>query len=734
MANFGDTQLEQVSPRGDVTNPVSNSSGSIIAASLGSAADFLGDGLAEAFAAKRERKAKSVIQSFIDENLKLAHATDQGSISSQEARMRSRALISRTIANNPSIAGDIIKAQKDIMATAGLGQVMDEGTLAEQRRNKMVDSAYADGFIIEGGDEEEGLAQYTNYLRAQRDLKAQKDNIALAQAKQTYKKGSLELHQKEVEIKSRQAISALAGSYNYKFNNDVTTVLNNLDSNSIDPETALKQLDLQWNTIMATVNAAGGDAGNEYVSNVVAPMKFAYEQAVKYASGEITKEVLNNRLETTQALAKLNLLSDPEISNAVATNNLLRNMSPSSLSYFDKTTIKMLKKNSGEGKPADLTSDDDEEKRSGAVYLNAIKNSMKTSASKVIAGDEVVFNDEVKKNVNQILTSVEAYDDSVNNPTEYNEIVDFIASPEMGAYLNSTNGELNPEAAAGAKEVLQQQYSDVVLPLVKKEFEDATAIVGFTSGKGIGEFNTPETEAVSSIIEPVFQGSGVVFRIKPGIPEPDIAGGTNARVTVRQLNKEVAPALNRLVRMSAHLSGNTDYRAAYENLYASTFETIDKKVASKGKVDPLQKAVEGVNDLGDFEPIGLTEDGEVIAINFAGGVDTRINDDVKSKWETVQTAFGKELSVTSGFRGKIRNEKAGGAKHSQHLHGNAIDVDTTGLSNREKEELLDIAVSSGFTGIGVYRNSFHFDLGNKRAWGPSYHNDSLPDWARKIIE
>lgn len=658
MADFSDTQLDPVSPRGEIRSPVTDKSGQIIASTIGNVADFLGDGVGDILARRRENKLQGVIGRFIDENLKLAHATDQGKISSQEARMRSRALISETIANNPSIAADVIKAQKDLMSTAGLGQVMDEGTKAEQRYQSMLDSAYADGFVTNASDEGEGLSQYRNYLNAQRELKALKDNMEIAQKKQTYKKGEIELFEKEKQIKSRQAISALAGSYNYKFNKDVEGVLNRLEAKSISAEDAMKELDLNWNTVMATVNAAGGDAGNDYVSNVVAPMKFAYEQGVKYVNGEITKDIFVNRLEQTQALAKLNLLSDPEIANAVATNQLLRNLSPSSLGYFDGVTIKMLKKNSDTGKPTDLTSTDKEEKRSSAIYLNAVKDSMKTSASKNFVGDGEEFNATVGQNVNQIIKSINAYSDSVESPTEYNEIVDFIASPEMGSYLTSTNGQLNADVAEKAKEVLQQQYGDVVLPLIQNEYKEASSIVGYrTVGSSMSASNVADTQEVESLIEPVFQGSGVVFRLRPGVKDIDVAGGAGVQGTLRTLNKDVAPTLNRLIRMTAHLSGNTDYKAAYTNFYAGAFEGDPTKTAdttnnqlglNSKQNDQLGTALQNTPDeLSDYMSISLGEPRVQEAIKI--GNDSKSYLDIASAFTGLDERNSEDNKVLSEF-------------------------------------------------------------------------------------
>lgn len=92
-----------------------------------------------------------------------------------------------------------------------------------------------------------------------------------------------------------------------------------------------------------------------------------------------------------------------------------------------------------------------------------------------------------------------------------------------------------------------------------------------------------------------------------------------------------------------------------------------------------------------------------------------------------------DLTVNSAYRDPAHNARVGGAKNSQHTHGNAYDISTAGMSQDQVGALIDAAQNSGFRGIGVYDNSVHFDVGPERAWGPSYGHESLPGWAAPYI-
>lgn len=122
--------------------------------------------------------------------------------------------------------------------------------------------------------------------------------------------------------------------------------------------------------------------------------------------------------------------------------------------------------------------------------------------------------------------------------------------------------------------------------------------------------------------------------------------------------------------------------------------------------------------------------GRVSAVPDMKGVHPEVIDRFKS----LQNSLGFSLPVVSGFRDPARNERAGGAKASQHIEGNALDLDVRGKSQAEQIKIIQEARAQGFGGIGVYGNSIHIDTGPQRAWGASHHSDSLPMWARHALD
>lgn len=103
--------------------------------------------------------------------------------------------------------------------------------------------------------------------------------------------------------------------------------------------------------------------------------------------------------------------------------------------------------------------------------------------------------------------------------------------------------------------------------------------------------------------------------------------------------------------------------------------------------------------------------------------------DALAAWARFEELTGRGWGINSAYRDPAHNERVGGAKRSQHTHGNAFDIDVSGLPTSERQNLIRLARQAGFGGVGVYDNALHFDVAGQRHWGPSYGRESTPSWA-----
>ena len=111
--------------------------------------------------------------------------------------------------------------------------------------------------------------------------------------------------------------------------------------------------------------------------------------------------------------------------------------------------------------------------------------------------------------------------------------------------------------------------------------------------------------------------------------------------------------------------------------------------------------------------------------NWAGDVDKRIRselgqliDTLATSWSTLYPDLNK-LTVTSGYRGLRRNAAVRGS--FPHRTGKAIDIVVGKLTVKQSQDFLQLAIDTGFTGIGTYydnpkRGRFHLDILLKREW------------------
>lgn len=146
-------------------------------------------------------------------------------------------------------------------------------------------------------------------------------------------------------------------------------------------------------------------------------------------------------------------------------------------------------------------------------------------------------------------------------------------------------------------------------------------------------------------------------------------------------------------------------------------------MSSSGKGDP--KGVELVFN----RPSGM-------AALVKGQTEGDLNPDLVTRVKTSAAALGLDkLKITSGYRSPEDNERVGGAKQSQHMHGNAMDIDVSGYSIEERKQLIQTLSANGITGLGIGTNMIHADLGGRRAWGyaNSAGGGAVPAWAQGVI-
>lgn len=102
-----------------------------------------------------------------------------------------------------------------------------------------------------------------------------------------------------------------------------------------------------------------------------------------------------------------------------------------------------------------------------------------------------------------------------------------------------------------------------------------------------------------------------------------------------------------------------------------------------------------------------------------------------------------DVKVTSGYRSVLDNLRAGGARDSQHIHGNAIDLSIADLNEAQRAALLEVAIANGARGVGIYPDGrrLHLDTRDEPMfWGTvpgkpyaGADYNTAPSWALSAL-
>jgi len=86
--------------------------------------------------------------------------------------------------------------------------------------------------------------------------------------------------------------------------------------------------------------------------------------------------------------------------------------------------------------------------------------------------------------------------------------------------------------------------------------------------------------------------------------------------------------------------------------------------------------------------------------------ETIINMTHVARLEQLRREIGKPIKINSAYRCVDHNNKVGGAKASQHILGNATDIDLTGIDETRLKRI--------FPGVILYDNFTHVDSRDKQ--------------------
>lgn len=545
--------------------PVIDNSEAIATQNMANTINAASKQTANLFKSLSTTRDQTLLSDLSQQQLKLADAVDQGTISSDEARMRQRANITKFLGDNPRLAGDAFSLQKTIVGTQGLGAVVGEGTVKEQNEARMVAAAYDSLFIPQDATPEQVQQGTEDYIKSQKieaELKASASKTTRRQADlavegkvTSNEKATLELEAAQDKKKAREDLVVYSGLQHKTLSNRLNQIVLDYQSGKIpsieDANREILQLETAVTSITGQLTAtAGGDFGGALVK----PIENTFDTYKKILSGEMSVSDGNNKISNIKNRFTLMALSDESTARLVAVSNLFGNNATALLPRVDSAVVNFLEAGSKpENRPANPYPEPDQ---TSSVPVNTSLDLLKANMG---SGDKET-DAEINQQISSLFNGMDAYQTFIDSPMDLDNILSFIASDKVGRF-GAAQGGFPEEMASKAEDVIATHYNEQLYPLLRDEFRTNRIFFGNPladiAGKVLGgeAVSTPTPEKVGLD----FRGSSVRF-----ITSSKSSADVNK---AKELNSTLAPILNRMVKVQAHLKGKhgaASYKAEWE--------------------------------------------------------------------------------------------------------------------------------------------------------------------------
>lgn len=579
--NFGNTAFEGALEPGDkVVEPVRDNSGLYLAEGAVAAFNDVNKAVevsiplfGAAFKAEQTAKSNGILNTYQQEVLRIADAVDQGSINPPAARMRLRALNSQYVANNPTILKDINDLHAKLVSTAGLGDIAVDGNEDYQRYKKLADDAVSGGWISNGVSLEQGVANMQAAQRRGLVLKEATDKLELMKAQngmvtegQKFQvtnalKDFVLSTQPWVQSQIEQARAAVSAGGN---KGDIVLNLRTKVGEQL--------------SIIGPLKAAGAEGDLSYLTSSVDKQLQNFED---WTTGKYTTDQYEARSKQITAQNELAIMTNSTLGPLISASKMIGNADVILTNRISEAVVDMfgvnLDFNTDENgaisftqKPADVVGSEKEVKEVLSYARNAMQNSITTGDADTTKEAGVW--------ISNALRGVKQYSASAN-ATDFNAVIEFFADPTVGQYSEINGGFIPKDSRDNANQVIQKQYADVLIPLIRSEYDNAIKYVNERIPELASTFDVQmrtEVENISEIeidkvIEPFWNGTGVEFRLNPkaGV---GLENNMIIQSAIQDLNSgptSIATPLNNLIRASAHINGNRDYQKTYEKDFVS---------------------------------------------------------------------------------------------------------------------------------------------------------------------
>lgn len=527
-----------------------------------------------------EKKANQTLADFTDKQLTAIQAVEQGQYSSRYARTLMRQNLIEAVNAYPSLREELLKTNSSIIGQGGMGEIITDGTLEEQRTNQIKDTLVSEGLVSPNASDEEMNSAYNEWLTAadaKRRYDAEMDalNLQEAQGKATddqrarvserYLIESAPAKLQEIDTKAKQIL-------------DDTSLSSGQKKQAIEAMRA--QLLAEVAPYVAGINSTKADA-------LMAAANARLDIYDKMSTEEYSRDEADQRLKHNQTVIQNRLFENESFALAYGMSKILPNQPLNNTLTLDVERLAQafIMNSSENNKPYNPFSTDPKDRNAFRNYTDMLTKSSDSGDAEIDAERGI--------HLINILDGVTDYEGVLRrNPKAGVELVNYFASDGFLKLLQDYPDEA-AERSKTAAEILEQNFNDEVWQLVRDEFREKKVYVGtFDEFAGVtqpGQTQSPyeagQTD-VTALVGYEATGAGMRFFALD-------QNNAEAKNQASQLNRELRPIINNVVRASAHLQGRNDYGAMFNELAPSILDP-------NAEVSSLQDNTEGDLTLAAF--------------------------------------------------------------------------------------------------------------------------------------
>ncbi len=277
---------------------------------------------------------------------------------------------------------------------------------------------------------------------------------------------------------------------------------------------------------------------------------------------------------------------------------------------------------------------------------------------------------------------------------------------ESAEFISGITQQRATELLREAVRSFEQTVNDSVnVTLNQNQFD---ALISFSFNVGAGAFRS------STLLRLLNTGNYDV--VPTELRKWVNAGGRPVQGLIRRREAE-----SNLFTNARYSSGQSFYNNAFEATNDSDIDdgerldgnnfTVSLTVPSHCPINAATTASTAHFTINEFR----SHDGVDVPVSIRGNVQA-----LMEQLEVLRTEVNKPIRILSGYRSPEHNRSVGGATRSQHLCGQAADIQIQGMTPTEIHALIESLIASGRMrqgGLGLYNSFVHYDIrGTRTRW------------------